>query len=265
AERVLRKINRIVSQNFTWGIRKDTSTLTHFYTHMYKPYVEKRFGPFAIVDNFYKVRRLFRTGLLVAVSKDTQLVSALICRAIDRVLWLEMIGIENAHIDLLGEGVGDATSYALLEVAFEMNCTHINFRDSRPFLNDGVLRYKQGWGACLINDRKACREIGVQINLSGKIRYNPFFNHYPIFIDQGSLSGFVILSQEKVATLRQIRTIKNTFMNPGLRKLHIFSLNGFDEEVYQQFRTANDDVRIIDLTAYTGSGTMFSDMLNDNP
>lgn len=246
SETAQRKVKRVASQGFTWEIRKDKSALQQFYHHIYKPYAIKRFGQFAHVANFYKVRRLFRTGFLVLVSKDGGIVSAAICRVIQKVLWFEMSGLEQGNSDLLDESAGDAIYYSMLEVAHELNCTHINYRNSRPFLNDGALMYKRWWGSRLIDNQKNCREIGTKINLSEKYRYNPFFDNFPIISDRGKLSGLVLLNQDKAVTVRQVQAMKNTFLKPGIMELLIFSLNGFDEEVPEHISKNDSRIRIID-------------------
>ena len=248
SESIRRKIRRTALSHYSWHISRDKDSLRRFYHEFYRAYALARFGIFAQVASFPKVRRLFRTGLLVFITRDDEAVAACICRKIDGVLWFELFGRALRGGKVRDEQSGDALYQALLELAYEQGCTHINFRDSRPFLNDGTLQYKLRWGGHLHCDQRAPRQLLVDTRRLDERRFHPFLDHYPVFIDDGRLSGLVLLAQKHRATARELRAITNTYLRPGLAKLAVWSFSGFSESALLYGGESPGRLELIDLS-----------------
>jgi hypothetical protein len=227
SESTRRKIRRVLDGEYGWQVERDKASLHYFYHRCYRPYALARFGEFAQIFRYQKVRRLFRTGMLVFIRRGEDLVAACICRRIDGTLWFELAGFDAENDELMDPGAGDALYYALLELAFEQRCTHINFRDTRPFLNDGSLQYKLRWGGRLVNENRAARQLAVGLAPARELRYHPFLEHYPVYMDGDRLTGLVLLPVGSEVSDRELRIIVNTYLKPELAKLRVWSQAGF--------------------------------------
>jgi hypothetical protein len=243
-----RKIRKTVLNGYSWHIARGAESLRRFYHDFYRAFALERFGVFAHVASFQKVRRLYRTGVLVFLQRDNETVAASICRKIDGVLWFELFGRAIHSGKVLDQDSGDAMYHALLELAYELGCTHINFRESRPFLNDGALQYKLRWGGHLHYDHRAPRLVAVDIRCLDRDRLHPFLDHYPVVLDDRCLSGLVLLAQGHGVTAQELRKISNTFLRPGLTKLAVWSLSGFAGHAQPHPGESADRLELIDLS-----------------
>lgn len=237
----LRKATNVRARGYRCEVLRDETALNHFYHEMYVPYVGTRFGALAVIDSYYKVRRLFRTGFLVAVRNEDEYLSAAVCRIRGNRLTFELIGIEKGELTLLNKGAMDALYYYCIMMALEKKCTMINFGNSRPFLNDGILLYKRKWGSVLVQNRKQYREIGIRCTPSRKAGDRFLLENYPVFLDGGGLSALISSDGNAPLDVTSIQYMIQNYYDPGLARLVLLSPHGFDERVCRRYGSGSHE------------------------
>lgn len=232
SQNVLRKKKKIQQAGFDCHVFADESFLDHFYYVMYVPYLKERYKGRAIIESYVKVRRILGTGFFLVIRRGEKVFAAALCRIRSNFFVLELIGVENGDTDLLQKGVLDTIYYYCLQHALAKECRGVDFGLSRPFLSDGLLRYKKKWGAALLPNPKQYRVLGVR---SGSQAYSGFLSRFPVFFDQGYLSGYIWASEKKTVNMQDMKHIQKAYFNPGLRRMFIHSEWGFTAEVQKKF------------------------------
>jgi hypothetical protein len=244
----LRKVRQVSAKEYTCAVLHEEPALQHFYHEMYVPYLRKRFGGLADIDSYYKARRIFRTGFLVAVRKGNDYLSGAICRIREDAFIFELVGIEKGDLPLLREGALDALYYYCILLAIEKKCAMINFGLSRPFLNDGLVIYKRKWGTVLTRNRKQYREIGIRFNGSRRSGYHYLLRNYPVFLDNKSLCALVTADGAEPVDMSDMRYMINMYCHPGLERLVLLSPRGFDEEVEKHYvNNSGERVKLVTM------------------
>lgn len=148
--RYLREREKIFQ--FYLEISTDSNEMKFFYEKIFIPYIKKRYKN-ALIDNYeiFKLNLIKNPWELLLIKKNGLLVGGACCSLInDRYYWRI-----NALTDelYLKEGAMAAIYYYSILRAKEKKAKIIDFGQSRPFLSDGVLRYKKKWGAKIIPDK----------------------------------------------------------------------------------------------------------------
>jgi len=125
------------------------SDFAAFYRDMYVPYVGNRYGAGAYIQSHRRLRRAFRHGGLLWVSRDGERRAGLLFEHRGGTLVSVATGAAGDPVRPLKEGAIAATYVHMLDYARSTGCTDIDLRGSRPSLDDGVTRYKRKWGASL--------------------------------------------------------------------------------------------------------------------
>lgn len=132
-------------------ISTNLDDLIFFYEKLYTPYIKKRFADSAYIENFEKLKKIFRKGELIFIKLDGKYISAALCEMRDNIYFFCKVGVlEERYVK---EGTLLALYYFAISRAKEKNLRIIDFGQSRPFLSDGVLRHKRKWGTKICEDR----------------------------------------------------------------------------------------------------------------
>jgi hypothetical protein len=245
-ESAARKCRNISRAGYTVEISQDVTALEHFYHEMYVPYMNNRFKALAVIDGYYKVRRLFRTGFLLIVRKEDRYLSGVVCRIKQGTFIFELIGIEHGSFQLVREGALDALYYYSILEALKRRCRIIDFGNSNPFLNDGLVLYKRKWGTMLMPNLKQIRGLGVKIHGIKDGGYGFIRNHYPIFFDRKGLTGLILKDNIEPLTLKELRHMENAYSTPGLDNLAVVSRGGFEQNIEKNLlQDFSDRIKLI--------------------
>ncbi len=124
-----------------------------FYERMYVPYTLARHGADAYVKGYHHLRRAFRHGGLLRLSRDGVPVAGAVFEQVGATLVLEALGVAGDGMALRQQGAVAALYVHAIGHAQRHGCTAIDLRGSRPSLADGLLRYKAKWGATIYDKR----------------------------------------------------------------------------------------------------------------
>lgn len=141
-----RMVRTVEDGGLTYDVTRDPQWFDHFYFDMYRPYALSRHGDLAVIHSYSKIRSAFERGAGIDIKKCGQSIAgAIVFRYDEKTLCTPHMGIAGGCIDAARSGVNVAIDYYVVSLAHSLGCSLINFGHTRPFLSDGVLRYKMNW------------------------------------------------------------------------------------------------------------------------
>jgi hypothetical protein len=144
-------LERAAENGFRCETSNDPALFEMFYRDMYVSYATARFGELATLDSYAKLKSNFERGtLLVALQHDRPVGGVILVREGDQ-LYTYRSGYLSDRDDYVRNGASVAQYYYSLEYAHRVGCTSVDFGHSRPFLSDGILRFKLKWGMTVRN------------------------------------------------------------------------------------------------------------------
>jgi hypothetical protein len=157
-EDIKRNIRVIRERGYTCETTGDPAWFESFYHRMYKPYAINKYGETAVVHDYRKLKASFKRGRGIIIKKWDQPVAGTISLARGDTLYTKHLGILDGDEDFVRDGAVRALYYHTMVLAYEWGIKNIDFGHSRPFLSDGVLKYKLKWDMEVRDDDDA---IGV--------------------------------------------------------------------------------------------------------
>ncbi len=167
--------------DYDYEFTKDVNLLGFFYEKMYCPYMHNRYPDEKVVLPFEAIKKEFEDGGLLFVKEKTdgKYLSGSIIQVINGTFSPVKLGILNGDLQLLRRDVLTALYVAYFRFMEENKLSRGDFGNSRAFLNDGVLKYKEKWTTSIEFDQtqgsvfifKACR---FSESLNRFLLNNPF-------------------------------------------------------------------------------------------
>jgi hypothetical protein len=142
-------LRSIRKHHLTARVIRDARSDRSFYHQLYQPYIHRRYGSQATVVDEGPFLRECATGRLVQVIQDDRVLGAVLVHIAGKQLTLAWVGIDQCVEGDKLNGVTDALDLYSLMYAYTQGCDAMDMGGSRPFINDGVLRYKTKWGAAV--------------------------------------------------------------------------------------------------------------------
>ncbi|MBK7333805.1 MAG: peptidoglycan bridge formation glycyltransferase FemA/FemB family protein [Betaproteobacteria bacterium] len=175
------------------------SDFAAYYREMYVPYVRSRHGAGAYVQSARRLRRAFRRGGLLWVSRNGERRAGLLFEHRQGTLVALAVGTVGDPVRQLKEGAIAALYVHMLDHARSAGCADIDLRGSRPSLDDGITRFKRKWGG-IVYDRPDV----LTTTLVHWHRMTPaareFLTHTSlVFRDAGTLSALAVAGPDERA------------------------------------------------------------------
>jgi hypothetical protein len=148
---VRRNVKKMKNSGFEYDLTNDAAWFDRFYYDMYRPYAVARFGDNAAIDRYEKLRDYFEEGSGLVIKQHGEAVGAVILIIRDRTLYFYRVGMVDGDDSHTRDGASTAMYYYTALLAHSWGCDGVDFGHSRPFLTDGVLRYKLKWGMSVLN------------------------------------------------------------------------------------------------------------------
>ncbi len=185
-----RLMRTIEDVGYTSEVTMDPEWFPTFYNEMYRPYAMQRYGSLAVVHDYKEVRKRFmRGGGLIVKRKGEPVGAAILCPEGDT-LWVPHMGVLSGNPLIAREGMTMAMDYFIVDLAHRLGYSGINFGHARPFVTDGVLRYKLTWHMNVCEDDDALSVFAMKPNPSSEaakmfLSQNSFYH-----LHDGNLSVF---------------------------------------------------------------------------
>lgn len=231
---------------YTGRVNATEEALDQFYHRLYEPHVRRRYRDGAVVVEKRRFMALARGCKLVELVHDGEVIGANLMRASGQAMFILWCGQSDLVRDKDLKGATDALDYFCLLHAFQSGCGMLDFGPSRPRLNDGVMMYKAKWGAVLVPGR-----VPKPAMLVVPARTTPAViallarNHFVTRTRRG-LCGNILVEGDPL-TAGRIEDLVATYRPPGLDRLRLLSLGGFEASVRDGDRPRGVD--LVDLRA----------------
>ena len=216
-------LRRVRRGQWSAEVSHRASDFAAFYREMYVPYVRNRHSANAHVQPARRLRRAFRRGGLLWLSRDGERRAGLLFEHRGGTLGAVALGTAGGDPGReLKEGAIAATYLHMFDYARAAGCADIDLRGSRPSLDDGITRYKRKWGAVVYD-----RPDVLTITLVHWHRMTPavaeFLAHTSlVFRDGGGLSALAAAGPDERAGADSGRTWTRLGI-PGLRRMFVLA------------------------------------------
>ena len=213
----LRKIRK---NAFQYEVTQDPQRFDEFYHNMYVPYVIEAHGKGAFIDSYKALLEKFRNGELLLVKKQDTFIGGSLILYEKNGPHLFRGGILNGDRKYINDGAMAALYNFSYIYMVEKGFKKVNLGLSRPFLRDGVLRYKRKWSLRISGSYFNGFALKVLSDSSATrcfLQNNPF-----IFENNGVLYGAIFVDNKEPLSSEDIKLIEKDLFIPGLSKLLIY-------------------------------------------
>jgi hypothetical protein len=222
--------NKLLRNGFTYRISREERDVEEFYHTCHRPYILSRHGATAHVDSYREFRRYFlNDGELLMVWQHERMVSGVLMQQRDGVLHALLNGVLHADPELLQEGALAAEYYYSIVEAQRRGCTWQEMGRSRPFLNDGIVRFKKKWGCQVQPADDDPLEFHLMVG-----RWSPavlrFLGEHPLLTrvrtgKQSGLAGCVFLTEDEDVSDKDLAGRLRLLHQPGACGMVLFPLS----------------------------------------
>ena len=226
-------LSKIRRNKLRFEVTKDLSRLHDFYCNMYRPYVNKAHGDSAVEMSYEYVKSKFTRSdlindLLLIKQGDEYRAGVLLSSRGDWArLWF--LGVKDGNLNYVRDGAIGALFYFSIQYLSENNVTRIDFGASRPFLKDGVLRFKRKWNQRISREKRMVflfKPLSLTGGVKGFFLNNPF-----IYEERTGLNGAIFVANDQSLSKSDFTRIYKDFYLNGLSKLVIYQFGRTDREM----------------------------------
>lgn len=166
------------------------SSLPVLYRDYYLPSALGRHGLDAIVQQERQLRGFLRGGAILWIDSPEGRVAGMLIEREGGNLILRAMGVKQGEVKWSRQGGLAACYYYSFLEAERLGCATVDFRGTRPSLEDGIVRYKRKWSASLYDSPDLSFEDMAVTWERPSAALAAFFSRYaPIFRASGALYG----------------------------------------------------------------------------
>ncbi len=213
-------LSKIRKNDLRFEVRNEMDQFDNFYHNMYLPYITKSHDKRAIIHDYDFLLKEFKKCDLVLIKKEQIYIAGCLIYYEEKEPRFLSLGVKDADTAYVDDGAIGALYYFSVKYLKERGHKKINFGLSRPFLGDGVLRYKKKWGLQIVRADK----IGFMIEpldqtkaIKGFLFNNPF-----VFVEKNEFHGAVFVKNEQSLTGEYFKRIYKDYYVPGMSYLNIY-------------------------------------------
>jgi hypothetical protein len=213
-------IRQIRKHQFHFSITKDPRHFREFYHRMYVPYISAAHGRGAFIRPYEAMKREFDHCELLLVMKEGQSIAGILLTYEKPTPRLWSLGVRDADRRHVKEGAVTALFYFSF-MHLEKNGYRVaNVGLTRPFLDDGVLRYKKKWGVRIVGTSADWFVLKVLSNTPGACGF--VGSHPFIFRNGDDLSGAIFVDSASASPPQELQRIYQRYSIPGVAKLGLY-------------------------------------------
>lgn len=176
-------VKRLIRKyNLTYEIRTDVESIQFFYNKIYLPFTKSRHGNEAWILDINMILKSSPPPEMISIMENRVTVGASLIQKENDEWRLLYLGTIDGNQEYLRHGVIGAIYYFATLEAKKTGYKRLNVGGSRPFINDGLTRYKLGLGAKFVPELTPFRYflwLGVNEESSEAQKFlknNPFMH-----------------------------------------------------------------------------------------
>jgi hypothetical protein len=175
-------IRLIRKYNLTYELLTDNESFQYFNERIYLPYITKRHGDEALIEDLNRIWNSVPSPWLLAIKEEEVIVGAALIRKSGDCIYLLRLGLIDGNEEYRRHGVIGALYYFCILEGQKMGCRYLDIGGTRPFLTNGLTKYKLGLGGEFVSDFSTTNEylwLGVNEYSSGAREFfskNPFMH-----------------------------------------------------------------------------------------
>jgi hypothetical protein len=173
-------LRRIRKYNLQYEILTGEGNYNYFRERFYLPYITKRHGDEAFVENLNELWSSTPKPFLLAVKENGNTVGMSLLRKEGESLQFKRLGLIDGNKEYRNHGVIGALYYFGILEGQRLGCEYFDLGGTRPFLSDGLTKYKLGLGAEFVTRLSRSKEyvwFGLNLQSSASMEFlekNPF-------------------------------------------------------------------------------------------
>ena len=174
-----RVARRIRKYNLSYEMLSDDESFNYFYNRMYLPYISKRHGEEALIEDLNLFWKSSPSPILIFIRENGIVVGGSLIKKNGDTLKGIRLGLLDGNDEYMRHGVIGAIYYFCVIEGQKMGCNYLDIGGSRPFLNDGLTKYKLGLSAEFAIESSPWKEylwLGVK---DGSLAANEFLQKNP--------------------------------------------------------------------------------------
>jgi hypothetical protein len=174
---------RIRKYNLTPELLYDKKSVDDFYDKFYLPYLTKRHGEEAWIEDINIIREDSRTSFILAVKENGVTAGSCLVRKTPEALFLTRLGLLEGNEEYRRHGVIGAIYYFCVVEGQKLGCRYLELGGTRPFLTDGLTKFKSGLGAEFVSNLNHYNEyLWIGVNEHSAVAQEYIKNNPVIYI-----------------------------------------------------------------------------------
>ena len=140
-------MRRIRKYNLTYEILTGKEDFNYFNDKFYKPYITKRYEEDAMIEDLNKLWKSSQSPSVMSIMEDGKIVGMSLVEKSGSSFYLLRLGLLNGNEEFRSHGVIGAMYYFSILEGQRMGCQYLNLGGTKPFLTDGLTKFKMGLSA----------------------------------------------------------------------------------------------------------------------
>ncbi|MCC7430378.1 hypothetical protein IT568_06015, partial [bacterium] len=150
SQKAIKDFGRIVRQNnYTCLVSVKKEDFESFYKDFYLPYIKEIHGKKAYFLSYNYYKKLTESSELLVLRQNGETIGGMLFEFRENKAQMGYFGFKNG--DCVKDGAASAMYFFSIQRAKEKGFSELSFGPSKSFLTDGILRYKLGKGAKIVD------------------------------------------------------------------------------------------------------------------
>ncbi len=227
--KVERDLRKIRMRGLGFELTHDLQAFEDFYHNMYLPYATKTYGNCAWLVPYKYLEKLFRSSDLLLITKNGVPIAGQFIIYNQPGPCLLIMGIRDADRAHIKDGASDAVYHYGLQFLEKQGFTAAWVGWTRPFLRDGVLKFKRKWSQTIVDGR--FWGVGLKV-VSSTAAVKSFLVNNPFIVRRDDLLyGAVFADVDQPLAPENVQQMTKDYFHAGLSGLEIYSLPPQDATV----------------------------------
>jgi hypothetical protein len=152
---VTRKIRKY---NLSYEMLTEKESINYFNEKFYLPFITKRHGDEAWIEDLSLIWKSSPPPFLIVIREDGVIVGESLIRKSGESLYLMRLGLLDGNEEYRRHGVIGAIYYFGILEGKNRGCRYLDVGGTRPFLTDGLTKFKIGLGAEFVSNLSPTKE-----------------------------------------------------------------------------------------------------------